>query len=449
MLRLRTAGASGRRVSNIVHRGSFGTLQLPSLFSDDGASDGERRRRAPSFSHIFVPTHLANLRNSYPDGHGVSSAGHATTARRYYSTTRPVLRPSTAPGSPSSETFSDPVDAAFSELEAPKLPAEMESLVDSEAHVNFASIVTGSSSEEIIADSATVPLELVLDMWHPHHGIMKLVMSLAEYCDIPIAVSILAITLSLRSALLPLTIRAMRNSSRLAHMQPELEQLTTRMNADPKTKTNPVAQKNYQAQIRALFAKYDCNPLKSMVVPLVQMPIFMSMFFGLRKLPEFFPDQAITGGVLWFTDLTLSDPLYIMPFITSATFLLMVEIGADGMNAAAQTQQQKTMKNMMRGLGVLMFPMTAHFPAALFCYWVPNNAVSLAQTLLLKRSPVLKKKLGIWDPPKLPPGAPEPKGIMNQIKEVRLSDRSLVITHMQNEHLHSIQCTVSFPRKLN
>lgn len=42
------------------------------------------------------------------------------------------------------------------------------------------------------------------------------------------------------------------------------------------------------------------------------------------------------GGALWFTDLTIADPYYLLPIAASAIFLLTVELGAvDGMQACA------------------------------------------------------------------------------------------------------------------
>ena len=56
--------------------------------------------------------------------------------------------------------------------------------------------------------------------------------------------------------------------------------------------------------------------------------------------------------MLWFPDLSVADPTYALPLLTSGLFLIMIEVGADGMNASANKDQAKTMKNVMRGMGV-------------------------------------------------------------------------------------------------
>ena len=69
------------------------------------------------------------------------------------------------------------------------------------------------------------------------------------------------------------------------------------------------------------------------------------------------------GGVLWFTDLTVADPTYALPVLTSLTFLATVELGAaDGMQGQS-ADMLKNLKNFMRGLAVVMVPFTASLPA--------------------------------------------------------------------------------------
>ena len=92
--------------------------------------------------------------------------------------------------------------------------------------------------------------------------------------------SIIACTLALRFAMLPVAIRTVRNTSRMQHMNPELKAVQARIE---KTDMNdPKNQKVYREQMQALFKKYDCNPMRSLALPLVQMPVFMGMFFGLK-----------------------------------------------------------------------------------------------------------------------------------------------------------------------
>lgn len=147
------------------------------------------------------------------------------------------------------------------------------------------------------------------------------------------AYAIGATTLAFRAVLFPLFVKGQRNSSRMAHMQPELKVMRDEVDKLGK-KVDQATQMRVQKQTRALFQKYDCNPLLSIAAPLASAPIFMSMFFALRTAPDYFPTLLETGGMLWFPDLTAADPYCAMPLMSAATFLLMTEVGKEQMMAS-------------------------------------------------------------------------------------------------------------------
>lgn len=132
-----------------------------------------------------------------------------------------------------------------------------------------------------------------------------------------------------------------------------------------------------------------------------QFPIFVAFFMGLRRMAEGVPSFH-DGGVLWFTDLALADPYYISPLVSSAAFLLTVELSAvDGM--VPGQQQNNNMKWGLRALGVAMVPLTASFPQGVFVYWITSNFYSLGQSTLL-RNKAVKRLVGIPDMVLMPDG---------------------------------------------
>ena len=58
-----------------------------------------------------------------------------------------------------------------------------------------------------------------------------------------------------------------------------------------------------------------------------------------------------TGGVLWFTDLSVTDPMYLLPVASALTMLLSIELGAD--TGQAMSQQKAGMKLFFRGFACL------------------------------------------------------------------------------------------------
>ena len=94
-----------------------------------------------------------------------------------------------------------------------------------------------------------------------------------------------------------------------------------------------------------------------MLGSLIQLPVIMSCFMGIRKLCDTvpavrtsfsFPLCSETGGALWFPNLAVPDPVYALPILAGLTTLFMTELAADGMNANGQVG----MKYMMRGMSI-------------------------------------------------------------------------------------------------
>ncbi|KAJ1455694.1 60Kd inner membrane protein-domain-containing protein [Pelagophyceae sp. CCMP2097] len=260
----------------------------------------------------------------------------------------------------------------------------------------------------LAADASTLATDVameavkVLGNWPSDYAIRGIDLVGSEL-GIPIGCAIVLTTVAIRLALFPISILSMKQTALMSKAKPDIELIQERMKADETSGSDPRKQSMYARQMQAVLTKYSLKPWLIFVFPLLQLPIFTSMFFGLQRIGDHVPATA-QGGALWFTDLTVMDPYFVMPFACSALFLCMIELGADGMAAQGKSQQQM-FKWVMRGLAVVMVPMTYSFPASVFCYWLTANSFSLAQTLMLNKVPGVREALGI---PKLPP-APKPK----------------------------------------
>eukprot|EP00978_Attheya_sp_CCMP212_P038162 scaffold186429_cov41-Attheya_sp.AAC.1 len=249
--------------------------------------------------------------------------------------------------------------------------------------------------------------------YNPADKCIDVIHSIHDMTGYTYAGSIVLGTFVVRVGLFPLFVMSQRNTSRMAHMRPEMEVLKNKIDRMGQ-KADQETQMKMAIQMKALFAKYECNPMKGLLLPFIQAPIFMSMFFGLKKMPDYFPDDLSTGGVLWFPDLSIPDATLALPILSALTFLGMIEIGKKEMMATNPAQGQLFV-NGMRGLSAAMVVFTYSFPASVFCYWMCNNTVSLVQAALFK-VPFIRSSLGIWEPPKPVPGAPPPAGFMEQIQ---------------------------------
>lgn len=255
--------------------------------------------------------------------------------------------------------------------------------------------------------------------WWPSDQAIEAVLKMHELSGLEYGWSIVATTVVLRSLMFPLMVQAQRTTSRMAHVSPELNVMKERY----ERLGTPSRQEQLQFanQSKALLKKYNVNPLGAIVAPLVQLPVFVGMFLGLKKMPSIFPEEMATGGMYWFTDLTVPDPTYILPLCSAATFLAMIEIGKDQMKAQSPGPKGEFMLNFFRFCAVMSLPVMMNFEASMLCYWTANNTLSLIQTSILKM-PAVRKYLGIWEPPKPIPGQETPdlaKSVTNLVKRIQ------------------------------
>eukprot|EP00897_Mesotaenium_endlicherianum_P006566 jgi/Mesen1/5938/ME000301S05066 len=258
---------------------------------------------------------------------------------------------------------------------------------------------SGSGMEGVISETVGAVGEAVSqvgkDVAHVASESSMIVAGLQHFMDnihlqtgLPWWLSIAAATVAIRLAVLPLMIHQMRSSSRLVLLQPEMKVIVEKMKA---SSHDPKVAEMYQQRLKGLFKKHGTSPLAPFLGILIQAPLFICFYFAIQGMAEGV-ESFKTGGALWFTDLSVADATYALPILSALSFLATVEMGAvEGMQGNPNAAR---MKNLMRLLAVAMVPLTSHFSAALFCYWMPSNFMSLMQGLVLKRKSV-KQMLGM------------------------------------------------------
>ncbi|GLE09464.1 hypothetical protein PINS_up021128 [Pythium insidiosum] len=179
--------------------------------------------------------------------------------------------------------------------------------------------------------------------------------------------------------------RQLRNSEKMKAFQPEMEKLRDEMEAAPVK--DPESMAEFRKKYKALMAKHDVNPFVGFLTPLSQIPVFLGFFWGLQSISKYFPDYA-SGGDFWFPDLSVADPTYALPVISSALMIASVEMGADAMPAGWGDKA----KFGMRLFGLALVPLTMNFSSGVLVYWVSSNTYTLAQTALF-RVPFVRRAL--------------------------------------------------------
>eukprot|EP00516_Mucochytrium_quahogii_P006354 CAMPEP_0203757416 /NCGR_PEP_ID=MMETSP0098-20131031/10487_1 /ASSEMBLY_ACC=CAM_ASM_000208 /TAXON_ID=96639 /ORGANISM=" , Strain NY0313808BC1" /LENGTH=364 /DNA_ID=CAMNT_0050649625 /DNA_START=204 /DNA_END=1298 /DNA_ORIENTATION=+ len=257
------------------------------------------------------------------------------------------------------------------------------------------------------ADLGWGPVDMItsgIDFMHTAHGL-------------PWWGSIIAMTLAFRVALFPLTVFTMTGQERMKTLQPEMKKM------QEQAKEPGANQVEIGSKFRKLQAKHGVKVWHMLVAPVVQLPLFLSMFWALKGMAVDYPSMA-TGGTLWFTDLSIPDPTYGLAVYCAGSFLLMGEVGLDNQMQKPSGGDESTAKNMktfMRVMALLMIPLSCTMPTSVTLYWCTTNTFSLMQSGLFK-IPGVKPALGIK--PLFQTGVPQTSPIADLFKkeEVYLGD---------------------------
>ncbi|KAI9478686.1 MAG: 60Kd inner membrane protein-domain-containing protein [Benjaminiella poitrasii] len=275
---------------------------------------------------------------------------------------------------------------------------------------------TQTTSPDALVDAASRIGEfkaLGLCNFTPVGGLEAMFEYIHVYSGLPWWGTIALATVVVRLGLLPLMIKIQRNNAKLMNINPEVTRIMDNLKA-AQAEGDTMSVGKYSHEIQTLFKKNDCHPMKSMGLPLIQMPVMISFFLAIRSMAEVPVPGLQDQGVLWFTDLAAKDPYYILPVVSAAGVLAVLEAGTE---AGAANPQSKGMKNVFRALSVVMIPFTAWMPSGVFIYWVTSNFFSIGQILALK-NPTIRSMLNI---PKLVKKPEElqknTKGFMENFRE--------------------------------
>lgn len=116
----------------------------------------------------------------------------------------------------------------------------------------------------------------------------------------------------------------------------------------------------YGGQLTEFMKEKNIKPFSNMFPIMVQLPIFVSMFVGLRGLANLPLESMMHGGLFWFEDLTIADPFYLLPLMTSTSMFLQFKYAAEG---ASLETAGPIAKVVFKVLPFILLPVTINFPA--------------------------------------------------------------------------------------
>ncbi|XP_064458077.1 cytochrome c oxidase assembly protein COX18, mitochondrial-like [Ornithodoros turicata] len=230
---------------------------------------------------------------------------------------------------------------------------------------------------------------------------------LLEYVHLTTGMSwchtIILTSLALRTVTtFPLAIYQNHVLARLRNLNPEIAKLVPELRNETNlaVKMFKLSEKrakllykhSLKKQINKLIIRDNCHPFKSTVVMLVQIPVWISFSVALRNMAFMMPYQDMAaqalflelsvGGALWFTNLTVPDPLFIMPVLLGAVNLLNIEMNALK-RAGNITRYAKVVTNVFRVLSLVMIPIASMMPSDVALYWLCSSGFALGQNVAL------------------------------------------------------------------
>ncbi|ORY41982.1 hypothetical protein BCR33DRAFT_661124 [Rhizoclosmatium globosum] len=232
---------------------------------------------------------------------------------------------------------------------------------------------------------------LGLGGWGPVGIVQQILEGIYLTSGMPWWATIAATTVLFRVALFPFVIKSQRAAAQLGNLKPLILPIQEEMKAAQAIK-NKEKQMAAFTKLQAIYKEANVNPLAGLW-GLAQVPVFMSMFFGLKGMAELPVPGFSTGGALWFSDLSAMDPTYILPITAAGTMLVVMEYSMEA-QASANAAQSQMIKSVMRPLLFFSIFFTGAMPAAVFAYWVTSNFLTLGQFFLLRDQRV-KDYLGI------------------------------------------------------
>lgn len=194
-------------------------------------------------------------------------------------------------------------------------------------------------------------------------------------------ISIIVLTLLVRTAIWPLYNKSNRSMKRMAKLKPEMDKIKEKYPDDP-TKVNQ--------EVMKMYKKYGVNPIGGCLPMLLQIPIF----FGFYKMLQYAVELRHEPFLWWVKDLSQPDtighfagwPINLLPILMTLTsFAQMAMMPKTG---------DKTQQRMMMFMPFIFLIFCYSFASALALYWTTQNLFTIFQTWLSAKfpEPELKEK---------------------------------------------------------
>ena len=177
--------------------------------------------------------------------------------------------------------------------------------------------------------------------------------------------AIVIMTIIVKLVLYPLTKKQIESTKAMMSMQPKMKALQEKYK-DDKQRLN--------LELANLYKTEGVNPLAGCLPLLVQMPIMIGIFYGIRDF-----QYAGPSNFLWMESISVPDPMYILPILSAATTFIQSKQTMPDTGSAQN-------KMMLYFMPLFIGYISLNFPAGLVIYWVVMNIMQIGQQALMSKA---------------------------------------------------------------
>ncbi|MEZ0121421.1 MAG: membrane protein insertase YidC [Candidatus Reddybacter sp.] len=176
--------------------------------------------------------------------------------------------------------------------------------------------------------------------------------------------SIIFLTFVVKLLFFPLSAASYKSMARMRKLQPEMARLKELYGDD---------RQKMSQEMMAFYKKEKVNPMGGCLPMLIQMPVFIALYWVLNESVEL----RHTPFIFWLTDLSQKDPYYVLPVLNGISMFVLQTLQP----APPDPMQAKVMRLMPVAFSFFFM----FFPAGLVLYWTVNSILSIAQQWTITR----------------------------------------------------------------
>ena len=176
--------------------------------------------------------------------------------------------------------------------------------------------------------------------------------------------SIIMLTILIKAAFFQLSAKSYTSMANMRRLQPEMVRLKELYGDD---------RQKMSQETMSLYKREKVNPMGGCLPILVQMPVFIALYWVLLESVEL----RHAPWLLWINDLSVKDPFFVLPLIMGASMFIQQKLNP----TPPDPMQAKVMQIMPIAFTFFFL----FFPAGLVLYWTVNNCLSILQQWVITR----------------------------------------------------------------